>query len=536
MKKIYLETFGCQMNVLDSELIEGRLRTLGYDFTGDWTAADIVLYNTCSVRRHSEDKVLSRLGLMKIRKQSQPDLVVGVLGCMAERDGLRLGQHWPQVDVLCGPGELDKLPALLDNAFRTGKQQTALAGNAAGRRNVPETAGDSSLELLDLSRSFSPQKNRFQAYIRVVRGCNKFCTYCVVPYTRGPEVSRAPQAIIDEARRLVDAGAMEITLLGQTINHYVYEHGTASGTAGAVRRRTTFAGLLYQLHESIPYLPRLRFLTSFPADFTDDILHVMAGCSRICRYLHIPAQAGSNRILRLMNRGYTVESYMTLVERARRLAPDIVLAGDMIVGFPTETEEDYRATRDLVSRVRYKNCFIFKYSPRPGTVAARRHPDDVPELEKRRRNNDLLTVQNQISQELNRTLIGQSVPVLCEGPSGWNRSAESVITQRTAPDETAAVAAFPPAPRVELGRRLAAAMRAPVGRQADDEPPPIVPEVIQLIGRTTADQIVVFDGAPSLEGRMVQVRIHAAHAMTIFARMESECSTGQERRPAASSA
>jgi tRNA-2-methylthio-N6-dimethylallyladenosine synthase len=533
MKKIYLETFGCQMNVLDSELIEGRLRTLGYDFTGDWTAADIVLYNTCSVRQHSEDKVLSRLGLLKIRKQSQPDLVVGVLGCMAERNGLRLGQHWPQVDVLCGPGELDKLPALLDNAFRTGKQQTALAGNtgAAGRRDVPAASGDSSLELLDLSRSFSPQKNRFQAYIRVVRGCNKFCTYCVVPYTRGPEVSRAPQAIIDEARRLVDAGAMEITLLGQTINHYVYEHGTASGAAGAVRRRTTFAELLYQLHESIPHLPRLRFLTSFPADFTDDILHVLAGCSRICRYLHIPAQAGSNRILRLMNRGYTVESYLALVERARRLVPDIALAGDFIVGFPTETEEDYQATRDLVSRVRYKNCFIFKYSPRPGTVAARRHPDDVSELEKRRRNNDLLTVQNQISQELNRTLIGQSVQVLCEGPSGWNRSAESVITQRTVPDETAAVAAFPPAPRVELGRRLAAAMRAPVGRQAAGAPPPIAPGAIQLMGRTTADQIVVFDGAPSLEGRMVQVRIHTAHAMTIFARLEREYSAEQERRP-----
>ncbi|HMD54207.1 MAG TPA: tRNA (N6-isopentenyl adenosine(37)-C2)-methylthiotransferase MiaB, partial [Phycisphaerae bacterium] len=212
MKKIYLETFGCQMNVLDSELVVGQLRSLGYDFVPDADAADVVLYNTCSVRQHSENKVLSRLGLLKIRKQAQPDLIVGVIGCMAERDGKTLLKRMPQVDLLCGPGELDKLPALLENVFKTHKQQSALAGNNSRRSSTLASTDTDGLELLDLSRSFSPEQSKYQAYVRVVRGCNKFCTYCVVPYTRGPEVSRSPAAIVDEVRRLCAAGALEVTL------------------------------------------------------------------------------------------------------------------------------------------------------------------------------------------------------------------------------------------------------------------------------------------------------------------------------------
>jgi tRNA-2-methylthio-N6-dimethylallyladenosine synthase len=520
MKKIYLETFGCQMNVLDSELVENQLRVLGYQFTPALEDADVVLYNTCSVRERSEQKVWSRLGRMRERKQLDPSLVVGVIGCMAERDGAGLMKRMPQVDLMCGPSELDQLPALLENVLKTGKQQHALAGNTSRRTKTVDHAREQEdgLELLDLSRSFSPAEQRFQAYIRIVRGCNKFCTYCVVPYTRGAEVSRSPQAILEEARKLVAAGCLEITLLGQTVNHYVYEAAEqVSLPGGPAKKRTTFADLLHLLHENIPDLPRLRFITSFPADFGDDILQVMGQSPRICRYLHVPAQSGSDRILKLMNRGYTVESYLGLVERARRIVPGIQLAGDFIVGFPTETDEDYSKTRDLVEKVRYKNCFIFKYSPRPGTIAIKRHEDDVPEEAKRFRNNDLLRAQNRVSIELNRELLGQVVEVLCDGPSGWNagsgadREPDSVVAGKSCSDNN-----------VQLGASLAAGLKRKWDRHGNPyvAPRPVEmqgPDWVQLAGRTTHDQVVVFQGPVSLTGSIVPVRVREAHGMTIFA-------------------
>lgn len=513
VKKIYLETFGCQMNVLDSELVEGQLRAMGYDFVTESQQADVVLYNTCSVREKSEQKVLSRLGRLKVRKQDNPDLVIGVIGCMAERDGLGMLKRLPQVDLLCGPGELDKLPGLLENVLATHRQQAALAGDTARRSGTLASAGEDHLELLDLSRSFSPEKNKYQAYIRVVRGCNKFCTYCVVPYTRGSEVSRSPQAIIDEARRLVDAGAREITLLGQTVNHYVYEDSSASGPSGPLARRTTFAQLLQQVHDQLPELPRLRFITSFPADFGDDILQTMAQCPRICRYLHIPAQSGSNRVLKLMNRGYSVESYLELLQRARSYMPGIAIVGDFIVGFPTETDADYQATRELAARARYKNAYIFKYSPRPGTVAIRRYEDDVPEAVKRSRHQDLLNLQNDICEQLNRELIDSTAEVLCEGPSGWEQPAESVIAGalKGVPETKAH------GPRIELGVRLAGAMRNADAR-FEDSTFRAKRGAIQLTGRTTADQIVVFDGPANLEGNIVPVKLCVVHGLTIFGR------------------
>ena len=523
MKKIYLETFGCQMNVLDSELVEGQLKALGYTFTSDITAAQIVLYNTCSVRELAEQKVRSRLGRLRMRKLDEPELVIGVIGCMAERDGAGMLKRLPHVDLLCGPGELDQLPHLLENVVLTGRQQHALAGNTSRRAHTRDAAEQDGLELLDLSRSFSPTQSKYQAYVRIVRGCDKFCTYCVVPYTRGPEVSRAPQAILAEARRLVDAGCREITLLGQTVNHYRHEE-MVSTAQGPAKRQTTFAELLRILHEGLPELPRLRFVTSFPADFGDDILHVMAASPRICRYLHIPAQSGSNRILKMMNRGYTAESYMELLARARQIVPGIAFAGDFIVGFPTESEEDYLATQRLVEAARYKNCFIFKYSARPGTVALKRFTDDVPDAAKRQRNNDLLKVQNRICHELNRALVGQCVDVLCEGPSGWKGDTDSVVAgQSAAPAEAAVVGAAPVrGGNIELGARLAAALKSsrPEALAANG-----APQTVQLTGRTTADQIVVFNGPESLRGQIVPVRVRAAHAMTIFADVEMPSQT-----------
>jgi tRNA-2-methylthio-N6-dimethylallyladenosine synthase len=536
MKKIYLETFGCQMNVLDSELVENQLRALGYGFTPAAEEADVVLYNTCSVRERSEQKVWSRLGRLKERKAADPSLVIGVIGCMAERDGVGLMKRMPHVDLMCGPSELDQLPALLDNVVTTGRQQHALAGNTSRRSKTLDHAAEDGLELLDLSRSFSPTDSRRQAYIRIVRGCNKFCTYCVVPYTRGAEVSRSPAAIVEEAKKLADGGCLEVTLLGQTVNHYVYEEETqASAAGGPVKRRTTFAELLRQVHDAVPGLPRLRFLTSFPADFGDDILQVMRESPRICRYLHVPAQSGSDRILKAMNRGYTAASYLELVERARRIVPGIQLAGDFIVGFPTETDEDYQATRALVEKARYKNCFIFKYSPRPGTVAIKRFEDDVPDEVKRFRNNDLLRLQNRISNELNRELVGQTVDVLCEGPSGWGGDGkgepESVVAGAVSAAHQCGEDGKPGATRVELGTRLAAGLQrggsgpvaedsARVDRHGNAYREPVRgqarPGWVQLSGRTQHDQIVVFEGPEGLAGTLQAIRVRDAHGLTLF--------------------
>src|SRR5438874_6694779 len=330
-RKLYLETFGCQMNVLDSELVLGQLRAHGYEPVEKRDEAQVIIYNTCSVREHAEQKVWSRLGELRQRKRDEPELVIGVIGCMAERDGVNIFAKFPHVDVLCGPGELDKLPALVHNAVvangSLNNRQVALMG-AAVRRSSTLSAAEDHLELLDLSRSISPGDNVAQAYVRITRGCNKFCTYCVVPYTRGPEVHRPPQNIIDEVKMLTDAGAKEVTLLGQTVNHYAYRHPN-----GQV---TTFADLLYQVHEATPHLPRLRFVTSFPRDFTIEALEAMRDCQRICRYLHIPAQSASDRILKLMNRGYTAQQYRDLIDRARQMMSDISFASDFIIGFPTE--------------------------------------------------------------------------------------------------------------------------------------------------------------------------------------------------------
>jgi len=405
---------------------------------------------------------------------------------MAERDGKTIFQRHPHIDILCGPGELDKLVQLVHNAVVTGpdekrQRQVALMGASVRRSSTLEAAEDH-LELLDLSRSISAQDNVAQAYVRITRGCNKFCTYCVVPYTRGPEVHRPPQNIIDEVRRLADAGVLEVTLLGQTINHYHFEHGDG--------RKTTFAELLYQIHEAVPHLPRLRFVTSFPRDFSDHALAAMRDCERICKYLHVPAQSGSDRILRLMNRGYTAEQYRDLIDRARGMMPDICIASDFIVGFPTETDEDFATSIDLVKYCRFKNSFIFKYSPRPGTTAIDRFEDDVPEDVKKRRNNDLLAVQQDVCAENNRQMIGKTVQVMVEGQSK--------------------LASKPAYPSSQGGVELAWEKRR-VERQTADEP-----QTVQLIGRTGGDQIVAFDGDPALKGQLLDVEIVNAKNMTLF--------------------
>jgi tRNA-2-methylthio-N6-dimethylallyladenosine synthase len=478
-----METFGCQMNVLDSQLVLSQLHAHGYESVDDRDLADVILYNTCSVREHAEQKVWSRLGELRPRKAADPGLIIGVIGCLAERDGKNLFRKYPHIDLLCGPGELDKLAALVHNAAVTTiadrpRHQAALMG-ASVRRSSTLAAAEDSLEMLDLSRSISPSDAAAQAYVRITRGCNKFCTYCVVPYTRGPEVHRPPQNIIDEVKKLTAAGAMEVTLLGQTINHYAYRHPDG--------RTTSFADLLYSVHEAVPELPRLRFVTSFPRDFTDEALQAMRDCPRICRYLHVPAQHGSDRILKMMNRGYTASYYREFLARARELMPDLSVASDFIVGFPTETDDDFSQTVDLLRECRFKNSFIFKYSPRPGTTAIDRFEDDVPDSTKRTRNNELLAAQQEICEALNVQMINQIVEVLVEGPSKLK------------------------------SRRAAGGGDVELGWEARAETN--IADYGQLVGRTRGDQIVVFNGAPNLVGNILKIRITDARNMTLFGQL-----------------
>ncbi|HYE63872.1 MAG TPA: MiaB/RimO family radical SAM methylthiotransferase [Phycisphaerales bacterium] len=564
-RNVYIETFGCQMNELDSELVSGQLRALGYRFVPEADAADVVLYNTCSVREHAEQKVWSRLGELAVRKREEPALVVGVLGCLAERDGEALVKRMPVVDILCGPGELDKLPGLLDNAVRTREslmsdvgcrtsdvgeektgreplvsaRQVALQGSASRRSATLAAAGDS-LELLDLSRSISAVDEhdaaKRSAYVRITRGCNKFCTYCVVPFTRGAEVHRPPQHIIDECKRLADAGVIEVTLLGQTVNHYRFEHGAAVTVNGLTQPQkgrtyagghsrdpfagantTTFADLLARIHDEVPAIRRLRFVTSYPRDFGNDVLEVMRDHPRICRYLHVPGQSGSDRILKLMNRGYTVSEYVEFLDRARSYLhqPEInrplMISGDFIIGFPTETDEDFEGTVALVKRARYKNSFIFKYSARPGTVAIDKYPDDVPESVKRERNGRLLALQGAISEEISREQVGETLEVFVEGLSPRERKKRARAQ----------------APHHSHGT-VSLTIRGLSADEGDDSCCSVSPaeEVVeagapQLRGRTDGDLIVLFDvpqgrAAESLVGEMVRVKITGASGLSCF--------------------
>ena len=573
---VYIETFGCQMNELDSELVCGQLRALGYGFTTDSSRADVVLYNTCSVREHAEQKVWSRLGELRERKLTQPNLVVGVLGCMAERDGEDLMRRMPVVDVMCGPGELDKLPTLLDNAVRTrasllaelpehlnatdiSARQVALQGNTS-RRSATLAAAADTLELLDLSRSISPiaaggddhTAARRTAYVRITRGCNKFCTYCVVPFTRGAEIHRPPDHIVDECKRLADAGVLEITLLGQTVNHYRFEHGASVTVGGVVQpqkgrtyagghRRdpfageatTTFADLLARIHDEVPSIQRLRFVTSYPRDFGDDVLEVIRDHPRLCRYLHVPAQSGSDRILKLMNRGYTVAEYTEFLDRARafldqpEIGRPLMLSGDFIVGFPTETDEDFEATIALVERARYKSAFIFKYSPRPGTVAIEKLADDVPEAVKRSRNNQLLLAQARISEEIGATLLGTTPQVFVEGLSAKERKrrdrAQPASSAPKLPGGVSLTIAGRAASNHAVAEITEEACCSTRPREADAD---TLPELVQLSGRTDGDVIVHFDAPPgrspeSMLGTIVPVRITQVRALSVLGTVAS---------------
>ncbi len=386
--KVFIETFGCQMNVADSEQILGRLGQAGWSPVDTPEAADLVVFNTCSVRDHAEAKIRSRLGVLREQKRGQPGLKIAIAGCMAQREQADLLKKWPHVDVVVGTDQFARLPELIERLDVTGR----IAATDFG----------------DWEDDFGANAVRepgVNAYVPVMRGCNYNCTYCVVPNTRGREKSRRPEAVEAEVRRLVGEGFKQITLLGQTVDAYGKTLGDGSNLAGLLRRLHAIDGLL-----------RLRFVTSHPKDISDELLDTIAELPRVAKHLHVPAQSGSDRILRLMGRRYGRDEYLHFVERARSRIPGVELLSDFIVGFPGETDAEFEQTVSLMEQVRFGGAYVFTYSVRPGTPAVRL-PDDVPEAVKKQRCNRLLALQLDHQSEQFRALHGQTVEVLVEGES-----------------------------------------------------------------------------------------------------------------------
>jgi tRNA-2-methylthio-N6-dimethylallyladenosine synthase len=391
MGKVFIETFGCQMNVLDSELILSRLQAQGWSPADRREEADLILFNTCSVREHAEERALSHAGLVGRLKARKPDLVVGVVGCMAQNRQDRLFEQLPHVQLVVGPRHFGAIPRLVEEVRATGRRRIAVA--------------DFDDEFIDGAEALQGRASRFQAYVKVMEGCDLSCTYCIVPFTRGREVSRPPERIVEEVRRLADQGTVEVTLLGQTVNSY----------GKGLRPYCDLAELLRRVSE-VEGIRRIRFITSHPSFVRPSLVSALRDLPKVCKYLHIPAQSGSDRVLKAMRRGYTAARYVEICETLRREVPGIEIASDFIVGFPGETAAEFEETAALLERVRFQNSFLFKYSPRPGTDAAAL-PDDVPEPEKARRHQVLLEIQERISLEKNRARVGQRLEVLVEGPS-----------------------------------------------------------------------------------------------------------------------
>ncbi len=444
------------MNKLDTVLITAALKEADFKLTDSVKDSDVILISTCSVREHAEQRVFSHLGHLKHIKKFRPHIIVGIIGCMAQRLGAELLKH-ESVDLVCGPAQIPEITKLLIEAVEEKQKKLAITENIRWKQSEKE---DQLLERFESNYGIEDKQIPGQVFVRVMRGCNKFCSYCVVPYVRGPEVCRSPDAIIEQMQKLADNGVKQVTLLGQRVNAYQYKKG---------EKLYCLADVL-DMASDIDGIEWLKFVTSYPSEeFFDKILQVMADSPKVCNYLHLPAQSGSDKILRAMNRQYTASEYLQLLERARAKVTKIVVAGDFIVGYPGETEEDFLATIELLKKARYKNCFIFKYSPRPGTYADEKLEDNIPAEIKKKRNIELLNIQNKISEELSKQFLNKSVKVLVEGLS-----------------------------------------KKPHLNQASSENKP------QLVGRTVTDYIVVFNGPRSLAGQFEKVKITKTNALTLF--------------------
>ncbi len=436
-KKLYIETYGCQMNVADSEVVASVMRMAGYEPCETLDEADAVFLNTCSVRDNAEQKIIHRLEALNALRRKGRKLIVGVLGCMAERvkEGL-LNDHG--ADLVAGPDAYLSLPDLIAQA------------------EAGEKAINIELSTTETYRDIVPERvcgNRLSGFVSIMRGCNNFCHYCIVPYTRGRERSRDVESILAEVKDLEAKGYKEVTLLGQNVNSYRFERDT-----DGERELLAFPTLLRLVARAVPGM-RVRFTTSHPKDMSDDTLHVIAEEPNVCKHIHLPVQSGSTRILQLMNRKYTREWYLDRVAAIRRIVPDCGLSTDIFAGYCSETEEDHQESLSLMRECAYDSAFMFKYSERPGTYASRHLPDDVAEEEKVRRLEELIALQNELSAESNRRCIGREFEVLVEGVS--KRSKE------------------------------------------------------QLFGRTEQNKVVVFDRAHYRPGDYVRVRITEASSATL---------------------
>ena len=447
MKKLLIETYGCQMNVADSEVVASVMQMAGYEVCETVEEADAVFLNTCSVRDNAEQKIYHRLDVLAaLRKSRQKNslpsggtkggLIIGVLGCMAERvkDDLLENHH---CDLVAGPDAYLTLPDLVAQA------------------ELGHKAINVELSTTETYRDVIPQRiglgHKIGGFVSIMRGCNNFCHYCIVPFTRGRERSRDVESILREVRDLRDRGFKEVTLLGQNVNSY--------GLSLSSNTQTSFAQLLRLVAREVPEM-RVRFTTSNPEDMTEDILHAIAEESNLCRHIHFPAQSGSNRILKLMNRKYTREDYLQKIDAIRRIIPGCGITTDVFVGYHDETEEDFQQTLSLVREVGFDSAFMFKYSERPGTFAARHLPDNIPEEEKIRRLNELIALQTEISAQRNKQDEGREFEVLVEGFSKRSRE--------------------------------------------------------QLCGRTEQNKMVVFDKAGHHIGERVMVRITGSTSATLF--------------------
>ncbi|MDN5325792.1 MAG: tRNA-2-methylthio-N6-dimethylallyladenosine synthase [Moorella sp. (in: firmicutes)] len=436
-KTFKIITYGCQMNQRDSEMMADLLQEAGYEPVAQEEEAGVIILDTCCVREKAENKVYGKLGQIEGLKSSNQDLVIAVTGCMVQQPGVaeKIRQQAPYVDLLLGTGNLQELPQLIEEIKAMHRPRVVV-----GEQEGPVVE--------DLPRR---RARGAQAFVTITYGCNNFCTYCIVPYVRGRERSRRPENIIKEVKELVDQGVIEVTLLGQNVNSYGRD----------LENGINFAGLLERVND-VEGLKRIRYVTSHPRDFTPELVTTISQLDKVCEHVHLPVQAGSNRILELMHRGYTREHYLELVADLRRQIPGISLTTDLIVGFPGETEADFEDTLDLVARVQFDNAFTFMFSPRRGTEAAIM-PGQLPTATKKERLKRLMELQNRISLAKNEALVGQEVEILVEGPS------------KTDPD--------------------------------------------QLSGRTRTNKLVIFPGDQSLTGRLVKVRLTRAQTWLLKGEM-----------------
>lgn len=433
-KKLFIETYGCQMNVADSEVVASIMKMDGYALTDKIEEADAVFVNTCSVRDNAEQKIYGRLQYFQSLKRKKKSLIIGVLGCMAERVKEEL-IHVHHADLVVGPDSYMDLPNLI-GAVEHGEKAI----------NVELSTQETYKDVMPLKLGGV----HISGFVSIMRGCNNFCTYCIVPYTRGRERSRDVESILNEIRDMRDKGFKEVTLLGQNVNSYAFEKEDET---------VTFPMLLERVALEAPNM-RIHFVTSHPKDMSDDTLRVIAAHNNICKYIHLPAQSGSSKILKVMNRKYTREWYLDRIAAIRRIVPEASIATDLFCGFHSETEEDYQETLSLMREVRYDAAFLFKYSERPGTYAAKHLPDTVSEEEKVRRLQGMIDLQNQLSEESNLRDIGKEFEVLIEGFSKRSRE--------------------------------------------------------QLFGRTSQNKVVIFDKKNYKVGQFVKVRITRASSATLF--------------------